>query len=180
MMSLLSSSSLRSPHPNVTETFSPIAPSSHHPSRLNARPQSSKATAMQWLIAFYCALMGAVQYYTLLPVGCDLASSHCNLKSVPVYTLTSLASAPWMPKFPLLDAPPVLLLLDGVPTCLPPPATHLVAKTALEIGTKKLQNLFSTVIRATSRVPGQFVRTSAPDCSDECSTTVSSISFINA
>lgn len=111
------------------------------PQQPNARLSSTIAT-MQWLVTFYCALMGAVQYYTLIPVGCDLAFNSChpntNTNTVPVYTLATIASAPWMPKVPLLDAAPVPLLIDGVPTCTPPPAP--VSAPMFNVDTTDLHN----------------------------------------
>lgn len=116
---------------------------------------------MQWLVTFYCALMGAVQYYTLLPVGCDLAYNPCNLNTVPFYTLATIASAPFMPKVPLLDAAPVPLLLDGVPTCAPPtPAVKPSILTRLKFGAGPIvYNPSSTMFGDMAAVPGRMVRT---------------------
>lgn len=126
------------PHPRLLRR---VVQQTTQPQQPNARLSSTTAT-MQWLVTFYCALMGAVQYYTLIPVGCDLAFSSChpntNTNTVPVYTLATIASAPWMPKFPLLDAAPVPLLIDGVPTCTPPPAP--VSAPMFNIDTTDLHN----------------------------------------
>lgn len=70
---------------------------------------------MQWLVSIYCAIMGAVQLYTHLPVGCNsrfspLATS-CQLLGLKTVT----GSKP-------------LLLLDAAPIIIPlPPALEFVA-----------------------------------------------------
>lgn len=90
-------------------------------------PYSSETATMQWLISLYCVIMGTVQLYTHLPVGCRFSSlSTCH------YGLNVPAAA----------ASNTILLLDAAPLI---PIYLSIAPTALEFtATPRTQSITST------------------------------------
>lgn len=90
---------------------------------------------MQWLVSLYCAIMGAVQLYTNLPVGCNFLTTSCP------YGLKSL---PGSNTILLLDAAPIPVYLSVAPTAfvfVATPRTQSLTPTSFDHSTHNVHIL---------------------------------------
>lgn len=101
----------------------------HNLAHLHPPTHLTQTATMQWLVTLYCAIMGAVQLYTNLPVGCDSRFSPLTSCNTFGHNLVTGSNKP--------------LLLDAAP--IRPPLYLSVAPTALDfVATPRTESVTST------------------------------------